>query len=40
MSVHDIILNARLLNNNIIREEIQLAIQLDLTKQYNDYKLL
>ena len=24
MSVHDIILNARLLNTNIIREEIQL----------------
>ena len=39
MSVHDIILNARLLNNNIIRE-IQLTIQLDLTKQYNKYELL
>ena len=36
MSVHDIILNARLLNNNIIRE----TRQMDLKEQYNKYKLL
>ena len=40
MSVHDIILNARLLNNNIREDNTIDNTDWYLTKQYNKYELL